>query len=119
MFLHQLSNDNKIRFWDLANHMMRTDGKVTKEEENMLDQYKQEMQMDFDYNGAVNIDETISALAKEDKFTKRCIYFELFGLAYADAKYDMTERAEMEKMQRLFGITDEESKEIEEYAEQS
>ena len=116
MFLSQLSNDNKIRFWNLANYMMRTDGKVTKEEENMLDQYKQEMQMDCKYDETANIAETISGLAKEDNFTKRSIYFELLGLAYADTEYDPAERAEMEKMQRLFGITDEESKEMEECA---
>ncbi|MCR5335711.1 MAG: TerB family tellurite resistance protein [Synergistes sp.] len=116
MFLSQLSSDNKIRFWNLANYMMRADGKVTKEEENMLDQYKQEMQMDCKYDEAANIAETISELAKEDKFTKRSIYFELLGLAYADAKYDMTEQAEMVKMQKLFGITDEESEKMEEYA---
>lgn len=116
MFLSQLSNDNKIRFWNLANYMMRTDGKVTKEEENMLDQYKQEMQMDCKYDETANIAETISGLAKEDKFTKRSIYFELLGLAYADAKYGAEERAEMEKIQKLFNISDEESKEMEECA---
>ena len=93
MLLDQLTLEEKKAFWNIANVLAASDGRAM-EEESILEQYNQEMGTNFEYPVASEIDinkelETIKAGSIKNR---KIIYFELFGVAYADTEFTVREK---------------------------
>ena len=114
MFLANLNQKEKAVFWDVANAIVRVDGVIAEVEMEMLNQYQDEMHTAF-AEGDAKIDkmELLASLKDSSQAVKKMIYFELFGLVYADAKYTKDEENLMKNVQMLFGITDEDARALE------
>lgn len=111
MFLSQLNRKEKEIFWNLANIVMRSDNEATQAELDMLETYEEEMQEDFT-DCELNHDFTalLEELQGASTRIKKIIYFELYGLVYADGKYQSEERDLMAEMQQAFALTDADAK---------
>lgn len=84
MFLNRLKKEEKIAFLELAHYIARSDNDFSKLEENIINQYCMEMQIDnvnFDEN-IFDIDKTLSKIS--DKKSQKIVLLEIITLIYSD-----------------------------------
>lgn len=113
MFLNQLKLNEKEVFWNVANILARVDGQFTAEEEEMLEQYNLEMQTDFVYDGTKTDKKALLQMLQDSsRQAKKMIYFELYGLVYADKKYSADEKEMMQEVQKILMLSDADVKEL-------
>ena len=83
MLLDALSQEEKKAFWNIANVVASVDGRAV-EEESILSQYSEEMGAGFEFVDPSGID--IKNELNTIRSSSLIIYFELFGVAYADTE---------------------------------
>ena len=107
MLLDELSMEEKKAFWNIANVLASVDGRVM-EEESILNQYNEEMGVNFAFIDAslVDIDKEIENIRSSSLRSRKIVYFELFGVAYADTEFDDKEKAILDKVSHGLGISD-------------
>ena len=107
MLLDELSMEEKKAFWNIANVLASVDGRVM-EEESILNQYNEEMGVNFAFIDAslVDIDKEIESISSSSLRRRKIFYFELFGVAYADTEFDDKEKAILDKVSHGLGISD-------------
>ena len=107
MLLDELSMEEKKAFWNIANVLASVDGRVM-EEESILNQYNEEMGVNFAFIDAslVDIDKEIESISSSSLRSRKIFYFELFGVAYADTEFDDKEKAILDKVSHGLGISD-------------
>lgn len=107
MLLDELSMEEKKAFWNIANVLASVDGRVM-EEESILNQYNEEMGVNFAFIDAslVDIDKEIESIRSSSLRSRKIVCFELFGVAYADTEFDDKEKAILDKVSHGLGISD-------------
>jgi tellurite resistance protein len=107
MLLDQLTFEEKNAFWNIANLLAFSDGKVL-EEESILEQYNEEMGTGFAYPDASAIDLTkeLEILKASSIKNRKIVYFELFGVAYADTEFNDREKDLLDKICLELSISD-------------
>ena len=98
MLLDVLSFEEKKAFWNIANVLASVDGRVS-EEESILTQYKEEMGVDFEFAdpSSININEELENIRTSSLRNRKIMYFELFGVAYADTDFNEKEKNILEE----------------------
>ena len=107
MLLDQLTLEEKQAFWNIANLLASSDGSA-REEESILEQYNEEMGTGFEYPVASEIDlkkelGTLSGISAKDR---KIVYFELYGVAYADTAFDDREKKILDEVHFRQSVTD-------------
>ncbi len=107
MLLDELSLEEKKAFWNIANALASVDGRVM-EEESILQQYNEEMGVNFAFIDAslVNVSKELESIKSGSLRSRKIVYFELFGVAYADTEFDDKEKAILDKVSHGLGISD-------------
>lgn len=106
MFLSTLDDSQKRAYLNLAYKLIAADGVLDKREMDMLERYKTEMSFTFDLNSLnQDVDTAIEVFKNADKVVKKRVLFELMGLSYADDEQSDTEKAFLEQISAMFGIS--------------
>ena len=107
MLLDQLTLEEKKAFWNIANVLASADGRAL-EEESILEQYNEEMGTDFEYPDASQIDikNELESIKASSAKNRKIVYFELYGVAYADTSFDDREKKILDEVCLALSITD-------------
>lgn len=107
MLLDQLTPEEKKAFWNIANLLASSDGS-SREEESILEQYNEEMGTGFEYPAADEIDlkKELDTLRGSSAKDRQIVYFELFGVAYADTAFDDREKQILDEVCLALSLTD-------------
>ena len=106
MLLDELTLEEKKAFWNIANVLAAVDGR-TASEESILNQYKEEMGVDFELIDSADIDikNELAKLGASSIRNRKIVYFELFGVAYADTEFDEKEKSILDEAYAALGIS--------------
>lgn len=88
MFLKEFNKEEAKAFINLVNQFANIDDNFVKEEEKLIKEYKNELNLEEDYELILAYDEVISILRKSSERIKKIVYFELVGLALIDGNYE-------------------------------
>jgi len=107
MLLDSLTLEEKKAFWNIANVLSAVDGRVD-EEVSILKQYSEEMGVEFAFVDPASVDvaaelNSIKAGSLKDR---KIVYFELFGVAYADTDFSDKEKAILDQTASTLEIAD-------------
>lgn len=107
MLLNELSFEEKKAFWNIANVLASVDGSAP-EEESVLKQYSEEMGTDFELINPSGIDirAELYSFKSSSLKNRKIMYFELFGVAYADTQFDEKEQKILDDACSILEITD-------------
>ena len=97
MFLNELNKEEAIGFLNLVSIFVKVDNRFTKEEEKILEAYKQELGI-FNNDECRDYNEIIDIFLKSSNKSKNIAYFELVSLALADGEYEIHEVDFLEKI---------------------
>jgi len=116
MFLSILDQDEKLAFFKLATNMAAVDETIAKEEVKILNQIKDELNLNNSSFSNELKKEDISSLCKKIKTnnSKKAAIIELLGLAYADNEFAPEEREFILEISKCFNISE---KELSKYIE--
>lgn len=115
MLLDQLTPEEKKAFWNIANLLASSDGS-SREEESILEQYNDEMGTGFEYPAADEIDlkKELDTLRGSSAKDRKIVYFELFGVAYADTAFDDREKQILDEVCLALSLSDDVRETLEE-----
>ena len=115
MLLDQLTPEEKKAFWNIANLLASSDGS-SREEESILEQYNEEMGTGFEYPAAAEIDlkKELDTLGGSSAKDRKIVYFELFGVAYADTAFDDREKQILDEVCLALSLSDDVRETLEE-----
>ena len=107
MLLNELTLEEKKAFWKIANVLASVDGNAP-EEESILKQYSDEMGTGFDLIDPAGIDITaeLNSVSSGSLKSRKIMYFELFGVAYADTQFDEKEKKILDDACSILEIPD-------------
>ena len=107
MLLDQLTLEEKKAFWNIANVIASADGRAL-EEESILEQYNEEMGTGFEYPDASQIDikNELESIKASSSKNRKIVYFELYGVAYADTSFDDREKKILDEACLALSIAD-------------
>ena len=107
MLLDELTLEEKKAFWNIANVLASADGRAL-EEESILEQYNEEMGTGFEYPDASQIDikNELESIKASSSKNRKIVYFELYGVAYADTSFDDREKKILDEVCLALSITD-------------
>lgn len=88
MFLKEFNKEEAKAFINLVNQFANVDDNFVKEEEKLIKEYKNELNIEEDYNLVLAYDDVISILRRSSERIKKIVYFELVGLALIDGNYE-------------------------------
>ena len=99
MLLDELTMEEKKAFWNIANVLASVDGRVM-EEVSILNQYNEEMGVNFAFIDAslVDVKKEIESIKSSSLRNRKIVYFELFGVAYADTDFNDNEKAVLDEV---------------------
>ena len=99
MLLDELTMEEKKAFWNIANVLASVDGRVM-EEVSILNQYNEEMGVNFAFIDAslVDVKKEIESIKSSSLRSRKIVYFELFGVAYADTDFNDNEKAVLDEV---------------------
>lgn len=99
MLLDELTMEEKKAFWNIANVLASVDGRVM-EEVSILNQYNEEMGVNFAFIDAslVDVKKEIESIKFSSLRSRKIVYFELFGVAYADTDFNDNEKAVLDEV---------------------
>lgn len=114
MLLNELTPAEKKAFWNIANVLASVDGNAP-EEESILKQYSEEMGTGFDLINPTGIDITaeLNSVSTGSFKSRKIMYFELFGVAYADTQFDEREKKILDDACAVLEIPDDVRKVLE------
>ena len=107
MLLDELTPSEKLAFWNIANVLASTDGRAL-EEESILQQYNDEMGIGFEYPVAsqLDINKELENIRNSSAKNRKIVYFELFGVAYADTEFSDREKDLLDEICTALEITE-------------
>ena len=107
MLLDQLTLEEKKAFWNIANVLASADGRALAEE-SILEQYNDEMDTGFEYPDAsqIDINNELQSIKNSSAKNRKIVYFELFGVAYADTEFTDREKNLLDEICLDLAITD-------------
>ena len=109
MFLNQLSFQEKRMFLDLSIHVAKANDVLSAEEKTMISQYCSEMELPpIELYETEPLETVTDYFALADDRVKRIIMLEIYGLVYADGKFDEDEAATVDKFAESIGMAPEE-----------
>ncbi|CUO90043.1 MAG: hypothetical protein KIB43_05705 [Clostridium baratii] len=88
MFLKEFNKEEAKAFINLVNQFANIDDNFVKEEEKLIKEYKNELNIEEDYDLVLTYDDVISILRRSPERIKKIVYFELVGLALIDGNYE-------------------------------
>lgn len=88
MFLKEFNKEEAKAFINLVNQFANVDDNFVKEEEKLINEYKNELNIEEDYDLVLAYDDVISILRRSSERIKKIVYFELVGLALIDGNYE-------------------------------
>ncbi len=108
MLLDELTLEEKRSFWNIANVLASVDGQIVAEEQSVLAQYVEEMGGGFEFIDPASVDVTAELnLVKGSALrNRRIMYFELFGVAYADTDFSEKEQKILREAADILDIAD-------------
>lgn len=110
MLLSLLNRKEKLKFLDLAMHMVSVDGKPTEIEERLLNMMLAEVGegiiQEYHFSLSKNLDETISYFTKQQQTVKNIIYLNLIKVAMSDDFYNTLQHFFLEDIREKFEISD-------------
>lgn len=113
MYLYLLNNEERKSFLELATFAMDLDGIRKKEEESLLEDYKNECQLtDYIVCKQNEIEKVITTLRSSVKKIKKIILLELSGIFISDSNLTEDELKFLEKLSSEFNIKEYELKKI-------
>lgn len=114
MLLDELTMEEKKAFWNIANVLASVDGSVM-EEVSILNQYNEEMGVNFAFIDAslVDVKKEIESIKSSSLRNRKIVYFELFGVAYADTEFDDKEKAVLDEVSAGLDIADDDREVLE------
>jgi tellurite resistance protein len=114
MLLDELTMEEKKAFWNIANVLASVDGSVM-EEVSILNQYNEEMGVNFAFIDAslVDVKKEIESIKSGSLRNRKIVYFELFGVAYADTEFDDKEKAVLDEVSAGLDIADDDREVLE------
>ncbi len=115
MFLAQLTKEEQHSFMNLVSVLIMADQDIAKEEMQIFNEYQKEIGEFIPFNEKSDFDAELGKIKDMPVFKKKRVYFELLAVAKGDNIFVEEEKALMRKVQNIFGITDSEAGEIENY----
>ncbi len=110
MLLSLLNRKEKLKFLDLAMHMVSVDGKPTEIEERLLNMMLAEVGegiiQEYHFSLSKNLDETINYFTKQQQTVKNIIYLNLIKVAMSDDFYNTLQHFFLEDIREKFEISD-------------
>lgn len=108
MLLDELTLEEKRSFWNIANVLASVDGQIVAEEQSVLAQYVEEMGGGFEFIDPASVDVTaeLNAVKGSALRNRRIMYFELFGVAYADTDFSDKEQKILREAADILDIAD-------------
>ncbi|SEA29263.1 hypothetical protein SAMN05216349_108125 [Oribacterium sp. KHPX15] len=117
MFLNSMNSDEKEAFLELAYKLAQVDGNYSKDEEDIINSYKAELNIK-NVGDTRSVDELIDFFATRNEPVKKIILFELYGMICADSKIEKSETEMFDKLKSKFDVSDEIIKRITEVADE-
>ena len=107
MLLDSLTLEEKKAFWNIANVLSAVDGRVD-EEVSILKQYSEEMGVEFAFVDPASVDVAaeLNSIKSGSLKDRKIVYFELFGVAYADTDFSDKEKAILDQTASTLEIAD-------------
>lgn len=107
MLLDSLTLEEKKAFWNIANVLSAADGRVD-EELSILKQYSDEMGVEFAFVDPASVDVAaeLNSIKEGTLKERKIVYFELFGVAYADTDCTSKEQEILDMAASVLEITD-------------
>lgn len=105
MFLSRLSEKEKKAFIVLARSISKADGIVEKEEEQLLQVFLKEMDLEEE-KPDFSINDCYLIFNKSSNIVKRAIYVELLSLVISDKVYDQQEKEILNEIKNKLGLSE-------------
>ncbi|SHJ86517.1 hypothetical protein SAMN02745751_03577 [Dethiosulfatibacter aminovorans DSM 17477] len=109
MFLNALDEIEKKDFIDIARFLIDLDGKVVDSEENLLNQYVEEMALDEEYSIKQfnrTREDLLRSFVLSDKKIVRMVFIELVALATVDKELDISEENFIRDFMEIYDISE-------------
>ena len=118
MFLKVLGNEEKKSFLDLALRIAKSDEDFSVKEKGMIEEYKYEMNLDYDpestYLEKEQID-LIEVFSDSELATIKKIFIELIGLIMADEKFVESEKDIIKDFMERYNLSDDYLKKVQDW----
>jgi hypothetical protein len=116
MLLSLLSRKAKLKFLDLAMHMVSVDGNPNKIEKRLLNimlaEVGDDIALEYQFSLSDNFAETIAFFQFEPKEIKNIVYLNLYKITMVDGFYNTAEHFFLEDVRKKFEITETKKRQI-------
>ena len=113
MFLGLLNDGQKKLFLELAVKAAEANDVVTVEEQNVMEAFAREMQIEPVYNSDDSLDELLEQFcSSSSQKVKRIVLFELLGVLFSDSEFDEKEKLFISSVIEKFGIDESKVKDM-------
>lgn len=116
MLLSLLNRKEKLKFLDLAMHMVSVDGKPTEIEQRLLNMMLAEVGdnivQEYHFALSQNLDETILFFSNNNPTVQNIVYLNLLKITMNDDFYNTAEHFFLENIRSKFSIDDTKKKQI-------
>ena len=106
MLLNNLNENEKVAFISLCNVFAKVNGVVEDAEKKQMEEYCNEMFIEYDENKFYSSDEIYNVFFKSSVTNKKVVLCELVGLIYSDGKMDDVEKNELKLFANKIDIND-------------
>ena len=104
MFLKSLMQGEKFAFYSIAKYLVSIDGEYSAEEQNLMNGFLQEMELDESQISHIKPEDAIEMLTFSSPSTRRKIYIELIGVTLCDEYLHDDERKYLDRIANDFLI---------------
>ena len=84
MFLSGFNYNEKCAFFSLAKSIAEADENISKNEDNLLKQYLEEMSLNIEYITDITADDAIDTFLNSSNRVRKQVFIELFALSLCD-----------------------------------
>jgi hypothetical protein len=116
MLLSVLNRKEKLKFLDLAMHMVSVDGEPTEVEQRLLNMMLAEVSdnivSEYHFSLSKDLNETIEFFEKCSQSVKNIVYLNLIKVTMSDDFYNTTEHFFLEELREKFTINDAKKKQL-------
>ena len=104
MFLKSLMQGEKFAFYSIAKYLVSIDGEYSAEEQNLMNGFLQEMELNESQISHIKPEDAIEMLTFSSPSTRRKIYIELIGVTLCDEYLHDDERKYLDRIANDFLI---------------
>lgn len=116
MLLSLLSRKEKLKFLDMAMHMVSVDGEPTSVEQRLLNMMLAEVGdgivQEYHFALSKDLNETMAFFESANKTVKNIVYYNLMKVAMTDDFYNTTEHFFLEEIRERFQIDEAKKKQL-------